>query len=122
MKSVQRNRRSVAVLAAATAAGAMALVSATIGHAAPGFKFDRYAGQNRYDTAAKIASDTFGTSDIVIIASGENYPDALAASYTAGIGGVPILLTQRDTLPSETSAELTTLHSTKALIIGGTAS
>ena len=35
---------------------------------------------------------------------------------------MPILLTQKDTLPSETSSELTTLKATKALIIGGTAS
>jgi putative cell wall-binding protein len=114
-------RRSWAVLAVLGVIAAFALASATTGGAATGFAFTRYAGSDRYDTAKRIATDTFGTSDFVIIASGTSFPDALAASYAAGLGGVPILLTPRDSLADATSAGITALGAKSALIIGGTA-
>ena len=39
----------------------------------------RFAGENRYTTAAIVSSKTFEKADTVVIAFGENYPDALAA-------------------------------------------
>lgn len=44
----------------------------------------RIAGANRYETAAEIAQDTYpGGCDTVVLANGENYPDALSASPLA---------------------------------------
>src|SRR5207237_4977657 len=51
----------------------------------------RYAGQDRYDTAAKIATGNFTTADTVVLATGENFPDALAGTYLAGVNSAPIL-------------------------------
>lgn len=121
MKRDRSFRRSWAILAVTAAAASLAVVNASLGQAATGFAFTRYAGQNRYDTASQIAKDTFTTADTVVIASGEVFPDALAASYVAGVLGSPVLLVQRNALPQETSDALTALKTTKAIIVGGSA-
>ena len=63
----------------------------------------RFAGNDRYDTAAKIATGTYAASDTVVIASGETYPDALAGAYAAGLASVPVLLVTRDDVPTSTA-------------------
>ncbi len=60
------------------------------------------------------------TSRSVVVASGVSFPDALAASYLAGIVDGPILLTDPLQLPSVTSAELTALGATQVYVVGGT--
>lgn len=59
---------------------------------------DRFAGENRYDTAALLA-DTFafnvgGVFSEVAVTTGLNFPDALAGGAALGQWGVPILLTR----------------------------
>jgi putative cell wall-binding protein len=76
---------------------------------------DRVSGIDRFQTAAVIyqqtgtagrLTDLSGDSDrrlrTAVLASGENFPDALAAGPLAHAAGVPILLTQRDRLPDVT--------------------
>ncbi len=61
-------------------------------------KVYRIKGKNRYATSFAIANETkaimgvdkFGT---IIVASGENFADALAGSYLAKVKGAPILMT-----------------------------
>ena len=115
-------RRSLVVLAAAAIAVSGIVLTAGASRATASFAFTRYAGDDRYDTAAKVAVDTFGTADSVIIASGLTYADALAGAYAAGQSGIPVLLTAANSLPAPTSTALTTLKTTKAIIVGGTAS
>ncbi|MDO8885283.1 cell wall-binding repeat-containing protein [Candidatus Oleimmundimicrobium sp.] len=66
----------------------------------------RIGGTDRYDTAKKIAERYFlyfPGSDNIFIATGENFPDALAsASYAAKIGPCPILLTRNGSIPNST--------------------
>ncbi len=57
----------------------------------------RISGSNRYKTAIAIADEyleTISTSkfDNVVVASGQNYPDALSGSYLAYVKNAPILL------------------------------
>lgn len=83
----------------------------------------RIGGNNRYETAGKVALQ-WGASAEVILASGENYPDALSASYLSqklngGTGG-PILLTMKGSLPADTVERLRDLDVKKVYIIGGT--
>ena len=82
---------------------------------------NRVAGENRYATAAEIATATFpdGVTD-VILATGENFPDALAAAGIAGQGDAPVLLTSSDSLSPETEAALETLAPNTVHIAGGT--
>lgn len=96
---------------------------------------ERIAGANRYETAAKIAL-TFPqeSRDLVIIASGENFPDAVtagvpgaataAALSEAGadatdLGRAPMLLTRSDRLPQVTRDALAEMSPSQIVIIGG---
>jgi putative cell wall-binding protein len=113
----------IRVVAAATAlglaGGAVAMLSPA--DATSTFQFLRpFNGPNRYDTARLVAVNTFFQANHVILASGTNYPDALAASYYAGDISAPILLTAPDTLPVETALALQTLKTASITIVGGT--
>jgi N-acetylmuramoyl-L-alanine amidase len=84
--------------------------------------WERIGGKDRYDTAVQVAERLGGTSQ-VILASGENFPDALAISPYAGITETPILLTQKQSMPGVTKEEIINLISgnegPKTLVIGG---
>lgn len=80
----------------------------------------RVAGADRYSTAAALSRKVFAAPQDVYIASGENFPDALAAGPLAGRGlPNPILLVRRTTLPEVTKAELKRLAPANVTIIGG---
>lgn len=79
----------------------------------------RLAGNNQYDIAAQIAK-ILGTTGKAIIASGENFPDALSFAAIAAQEGIPILLTNNSGyLPVETLNALNFLRVTDTIIIGG---
>lgn len=54
----------------------------------------RYAGANRYETAAQINADIFYRPDFGVLTSGEKFPDALAGTVYAGSLGAPLHLTR----------------------------
>ncbi|MDP2401293.1 MAG: cell wall-binding repeat-containing protein, partial [Actinomycetota bacterium] len=89
-----------------------------------GLTVQRIAGGNRYDTAAEIAlalRTTLGVSafDKAYIATGENFPDALAAGGVAAVDGAPILLVRRTVLPAETGSALRALGVKRTVVLGG---
>jgi len=87
----------------------------------PGVAIDRLAGPNRYATAAAISRASFEPGvPLAFVASGEAFPDALAAGGVAGTLGAPILLTRRSALPAETRAELARRNPGRVAIVGGT--
>ena len=81
-------------------------------------------GANRYKTAVAASRSAFatGTAAAVVVASGENWPDALGASALAGVIGGPVLLTTPDSLPSEVAAEIKRLGAKEAIVVGGESS
>jgi putative cell wall-binding protein len=81
----------------------------------------RVAGYNRYDTTIQISRAHFatGTADTVVVATGENFPDALSAAALAGSYSAPLLLTSTDTLWSGIPGEISRLGATRAIIVGG---
>ncbi len=81
----------------------------------------RVAGADRYMTAVELSAANFASADNVVIAYGEDYPDALTASALAGSIGAPILLTRQNSVPAAVLAEIDRLGASKAYIIGGTA-
>jgi putative cell wall-binding protein len=85
----------------------------------PGLEISRYSGLDRYETAALIATGNFSDADVAILASGENFPDALAAAGLAGSYGAPLLLTRTASLPSYTTDALSDLGVTDVIIVGG---
>jgi glucose/arabinose dehydrogenase/putative cell wall-binding protein len=86
-----------------------------------GTSVGRIAGANRYATAAQLSVAAYpsGATD-VIIATGADFPDALAGSAAAGMLGMPILLTTATQLPNETKAELNRLKPQRIWVLGGT--
>jgi putative cell wall-binding protein len=84
-----------------------------------GYTVVRYFGADRYGTALAVA-DALGDPSTVLLATGINFPDALAAGPAAAhVSGV-VLLTDGSTLPPAVSAYLTA-HPGKVYAIGGPA-
>lgn len=81
----------------------------------------RIAGSDRYSTAAAIVQATFTSANTVYIATGLNFPDALAGVPAAAADGAPILLVQQDAVPGSTLAQLNRLKPTTIKILGGEA-
>lgn len=83
----------------------------------------RLGGNDRYETAANIATylnaNNLLKSNKAVIAYGENFPDALAISSWAASSGVPILLSNTNSIPTSTSKALTDLHVSSTIIVGG---
>ena len=86
----------------------------------PATSVERTAGADRFATAAALSARVFlpGTT-LAFIASGLNFPDALAAAPIAADLGAPVLLTRPDQLPGATAAELVRLGATNAVVVGG---
>lgn len=80
---------------------------------------DRIAGVDRYETSAAIAQSGWKTSYYAILASGENFPDALCAAPLATKYNAPILLTSTDRLEDSTKNELLSLNVKSVMMIGG---
>lgn len=81
----------------------------------------RVAGADRYATAVEASKKAFSSEvDTVFIATGQNYPDALAAGAVAAKIGAPILLTKPDTLPTVVANELVRLSPNTIVVLGGT--
>ncbi|CAA7603169.1 Putative cell wall binding repeat 2 [Acididesulfobacillus acetoxydans] len=82
----------------------------------------RLAGQDRYETAAKIAEAGWKTtSQYAIVAAGmdQNLVDALTAAPLAKALNAPILLTQGDSLNPYTQAELKRLQVKTVYVTSG---
>ena len=86
-------------------------------------KVTRIAGANRYLTAVAASQRCAPAgAHTVVIATGANWPDALGGSALAGAARGPLLLTKKDALPSEVTAEIARLGAIKAYVLGSTAS
>lgn len=79
----------------------------------------RISGADRYKTAVAISQAHAPGVDTVYLATGTDYPDALAVAAKAASAGSPVLLTRPDTLPSSTAQELTRLQPRQVVVVGG---
>lgn len=87
---------------------------------------DRIFGASRYDTAIKVADELMNKKglskfDNIVVATGDNYPDALTGGYLAYVKSAPILLVNKGTEGSITSYVKQNLKSGgKVYLLGGT--
>jgi putative cell wall-binding protein len=87
----------------------------------PGATVERWWGPDRYATAAAISSNTYlQGATTAYLASAADFPDALAGAPVAALAGAPLLLTQKDCVPTSTLAELQRLGATQLVVLGGT--
>ena len=82
---------------------------------------NRLSGNVRYDTMGAIVSEAYPneTRGTVIVASGENFPDALAASGLAGKLDAPVVLTNSYQLSARADGQLARLHPSRVVVVGG---
>ena len=80
----------------------------------------RRAGLDRYATAARIVDASFAHANTIYLATGENFPDALAGGAAAGSDIAPILLVRHNCIPQAAWAQITRLRPNKIYVLGGT--
>ena len=97
-----------------------------------GYNPIRLDGANRFATAEIISaevrrivgeySEIVGFPDLnsVMLATGANWVDAVAAGQVASYWGFPVLLTERDRLPDETIRGLAAINPEYIYVVGGT--
>ncbi|HVM13537.1 MAG TPA: cell wall-binding repeat-containing protein [Egibacteraceae bacterium] len=77
------------------------------------------AGRDRYATAVKLSQTGWpSTAPAVVLATGEDYPDALAAATLAGVAKGPLLLTPTGSLHPATAEELRRLQPEVVYVVG----
>lgn len=85
-------------------------------------------GTDRYKTAIDAALEAYPDGiegadyegyKTVVVATGDNWPDALGAASLAGALGGPILLTKTGSLPAAVATEIGRLGADRAIIVGG---
>lgn len=79
----------------------------------------RVQGGDRYQTAAALAESYPVGAKTVYLASGADYPDALAGAALAAHQKAPLLLTTSTGLPSSTRRQLDRLNPEKVVVLGG---
>ncbi|NMM63770.1 alpha/beta fold hydrolase [Clostridium sp. P21] len=86
-------------------------------------KIIRLGGNDRYETNIKIVNQTNvreGTP--IVIANGDNFPDALSISSIAAYKGYPVFITPFNSLPSKTEEKIKKIKPSKIYVIGGSSS
>jgi putative cell wall-binding protein len=93
---------------------------------ATGVTVHRIGGADRYAASRALAAETFGGSGsgLVYVATGANFPDALAAGGAAGHADAPVILVNGGaaSLDAATKQQLAALGVTSIKIAGGPAS
>ena len=114
--------RRVGVLFASALALAALLAPTPVSAAVSPAAVTRVAGATRYATAAAAAVAAFPSgANSVVVASGDAFPDALAASYPAGGLNGPLLLVPRDGNATDAVDAVRRLNATEVLVVGGVA-
>ncbi|MBU9673295.1 cell wall-binding repeat-containing protein [Planococcus sp. CP5-4] len=113
---------TTAALTAALALGAVLPTGAASAAALAEDNSDRISGSDRYQTSLEVSGYGWGDNSVetVVVATGADFPDALAAAPLAGFHYSPLLLTKRDSLPAGFAAELKRLGAENVILVGGT--
>nr|WP_313964049.1 cell wall-binding repeat-containing protein [uncultured Peptostreptococcus sp.] len=82
-------------------------------------KVERISGTDRYETCVNISKKAYKSSEVAILVSGQKIQDALASGGVAAKLKAPLLLTQKDRLPSVVLDELKRLNVKKVILVGG---
>ncbi|MEA2650779.1 MAG: hypothetical protein QOI85_500, partial [Chloroflexota bacterium] len=103
--------------------GGAAAVSSGVGQALQAYTAGpvvRLSGADRFATAVAVSRTFFSRPPAVYLATGFNFPDALAAVPAAGRAGAPLVLVGPSTVPTVVRDELTRLFPPRCYLIGGT--
>ncbi len=107
---------------AADAARSFNLMAPVIANYRTRTPITRLSGGDRYETAATISRHGFADPakvSTLVVATGTDFPDALAAAPLAAKLGGPLLLAHPSGLPAATTTEIKRLKPSKIVIVGG---
>ena len=120
---IRRLGATKAIVLGGTATLSAKVVADLVGAGIPKAGIERIGGANRFETAANIGKRVAKLSDgqgWVAVVPGDSYEEALAVAPWAGALGVPIFLSERDTLPSAAAKAIKSIDPTATLVVGGT--
>jgi len=81
----------------------------------------RLGGSDRYSTAVLVNNAFFSSAAKAYLASGANFPDALAGAAVAGRDGAPLYITQPNCVPDSVASALSGKGVVDRVVLGGTA-
>jgi hypothetical protein len=84
-----------------------------------GFQAVRFSGADRFETAVAIAKDGLGSPSTILLATGHDFPDALAGGAAAAVADAAILLTNGPERAVATETYLATQPAAKKYALGG---
>lgn len=117
-KALTRLRPGRIVVVGGTTAVSQDVAQAVRGLTTSG-RVSRWAGANRYGTAAKIARNSPASSGIWV-APGQDFPDALVGAARAAHEGHPLVLTRSASAPSSTQDVVRDGSASSMVVLGGT--
>ena len=79
----------------------------------------RSAGPDRYASAVEVSKGTYTSASTAYLATGANFPDALAGGPVAADAAAPLLLVPGTCVPASVRAELTRLGVDNLVLLGG---
>jgi putative cell wall-binding protein len=77
----------------------------------------RLGGATRYETSVNIAK-TLGNAQSIMVARGDEYADALSAAAIAASEGMPVLLSDKNTLPKSVSDYIKSQNISTSYVLG----
>lgn len=80
----------------------------------------RYGGISRFETAVKVSTAGWTTSENVVLVNAYGFADALTGVPFAYLKDAPILLSETDSIPEATNNEIIRLKAKNVYILGGT--
>lgn len=83
------------------------------------YQVSRISGADRFATAAAVARTLGSAHPRAFLVTARDFPDALSASAPAGMLGMPILLTDANTVPAVTRGVLRDSGTREVVIAGG---
>lgn len=104
--------------------GQVAISDATLAAAGShaGARTQRASGPDRFATSAAVAQRTHPDgADVVWVATGLGFVDALSAGPVAAVERAPLLLVSRDGITAEVREQLERLEPDEVVVVGGTA-
>jgi putative cell wall-binding protein len=113
--------RSLGVTKIVVAGGTSAVsagIASGLGRIAP---VTRLGGSDRFSTAVLVNSAFFSSAAKAYLASGLNFPDALAGAAVAGRDGAPLYITQPNCVPDNVASALSGKGVVDRVVLGGAA-
>ena len=82
----------------------------------------RLGGANRWVVSSAINRAAFEDAETVLVASGFNFPDALAGAAVAGARGAPLYVIPTTCVPAQVLDDFDVFGTTNMVVLGGTSS